>query len=188
MRKIGILGGTFDPPHIGHLIIANEVMHSLSLDEIWFIPNRIPPHKLNKSITETSSRVEMIQLAIEDNEQFHLNTLELERSGPSYTYDTIVTLKELHPTYEFFFIIGADMVEYLPKWHRIDELVGLIQFVGVKRAGYQVHTTYPVIEVEIPQVDISSTLIRKKIKDGLSFRYLVPEKVQIYIEENNLYE
>ncbi|WP_096153317.1 nicotinate-nucleotide adenylyltransferase [Bacillus sp. FJAT-45066] len=188
MRKIGILGGTFDPPHIGHLIIANEVLQRLSLDEIWFLPNRIPPHKLDKSITATSSRVDMINLAIEDNNHFTMNSIELERSGPSFTYDTIVTLKELHPTEDFFFIIGADMVEYLPKWHRIDELMEMVQFVGVKRAGYQLQTLYPVIEVDIPQIDISSTIIRERRRSGLLFQYLVPAKVHRYIEENNLYE
>lgn len=188
VKKVGIMGGTFDPPHLGHLLIANDVQHCLSLDEVWFMPNHIPPHKQSDSITSTEHRLEMIEAAIGDRPSFMLQTIELEREGPSYTYDTILLLKENHPTIDFHFIIGADMVEYLPKWHKIEELVKLVKFVGVKRPGYSIETAFPVIEVETPQFEVSSTLIRQRVKDGRPSHYLVPEQVRRLIEEKKLYE
>jgi nicotinate-nucleotide adenylyltransferase len=188
MRKVGIIGGTFDPPHFGHLLIANDVLQKLGLDEVWFMPNRIPPHKQRDSLTPTEVRVELIQAAIETNPSFRLEYIELEREGPSYTYDTMLLLKDKHPDKSFYFIIGADMVEYLPKWYKIEELLNVVTFVGVKRPGYTFTTKYPVIEVETPQFEVSSTMIRKRIQKGLTSHYLVPEKVRRIIEEKRLYE
>jgi nicotinate-nucleotide adenylyltransferase len=186
VKKVGILGGTFDPPHYGHLLIANEVLTELQLDEIWFMPNNIPPHK-QKAVTDSRHRVAMIELAIADHSQFRLETIELERQGPSYTYETMKMLKERYPHVQFYFIIGADMVEYLPKWYKIDELIAFVQFVGVKRPGYSLCTIYPLIEVEVPTFSVSSSLIRERIKRGKSVKYLLPEAVQSYIEEKGLY-
>jgi nicotinate-nucleotide adenylyltransferase len=188
VKKIGIMGGTFDPPHLGHLLIANDVLHTLPLDEVWFMPNHIPPHKQTKSLTSTELRIEMLEAAIKTHPAFRLETIELEREGPSYTYDTILLLKERHPNLDFYFIIGADMVEYLPKWNKIKELIQQVKFIGVKRPGYSISTTYPVIEIETPQFDVSSTTIRQRVKDGMTAQYLVPEKVQRIIEEKGLYE
>lgn len=188
MKKIGIIGGTFDPPHLGHLLIASDVQYALSLDEVWFMPNHIPPHKQSDSITSIDLRIQMIQVAIQNQPSFRLETIELEREGPSFTYDTILLLKERYPNVDFHFIIGADMVEYLPKWHKINELVGLVKFVGVKRPGYSIVTNFPVIEVETPQFDVSSTMIRKRVKDGMTAHFLVPEQVRSIIEEKSLYE
>nr|WP_226680156.1 nicotinate-nucleotide adenylyltransferase [Sutcliffiella horikoshii] len=188
MNKVGIIGGTFDPPHVGHLLIANDVRQKLSLDEIWFMPNHIPPHKQNKSITPTPIRVKMIEAAVASNSSFRVETIELQREGPSYTYDTMLLLAEKYPDTSFYFIIGADMVEYLPKWHNIEKLLEIITFVGVKRPGYTFSTEYPVIEVETPQVDISSTLIRKRVQEGWTSQYLVPNQVKEIIEEKRLYE
>jgi nicotinate-nucleotide adenylyltransferase len=188
VKKVGILGGTFDPPHLGHLLIANDVQHCLNLDEVWFMPNRIPPHKQSESITSTEHRIEMLNAALGERPSFLLQTIELEREGPSYTYDTILLLKENHPAIDFHFIIGADMVEYLPKWHKIEDLVKLVKFVGVKRPGYSIETAFPVIEVETPQFEVSSSLIRQRVKGGRSSHYLVPEQVRRIIEEKKLYE
>lgn len=188
MNKVGIIGGTFDPPHIGHLLIANDVRQKLSLDEIWFMPNHIPPHKQNKSITPTPIRVEMIKAAVATNSSFRLETIELQREGPSYTYDTMMLLVKEYPNTRFYFIIGADMVEYLPKWHNIEKLLEIITFVGVKRPGYSFSSEYPVLEVETPQMDISSTLIRKRVQEGWTSQYLVPDQVKEIIEEKRLYE
>ncbi|AIF43366.1 nicotinate-nucleotide adenylyltransferase [Virgibacillus sp. SK37] len=186
MKRVGILGGTFDPPHLGHMIIAQEVHQSLNLDEVWFIPSHIPPHK-NTTKTKVEDRVNMVQLAIQGNSYFKVNTVELDRFGKSYTFDTIKALNKEHSSYMFYFIIGADMVEYLPKWHRIDQLIKLVQFVGVKRPGFSLSSTYPVIEVEVPQFDISSTFIRNRIKDNQPFSYFTPEGVMNYIKEKRLY-
>ncbi|WP_297987733.1 nicotinate-nucleotide adenylyltransferase [Anoxybacillus sp.] len=187
MKRVGILGGTFDPPHYGHLLIADDVRTELKLDEVWFMPNYIPPHKENK-VTDHTHRVNMLYAAIGDEPHFRVETIELERKERSYTYDTVVLLKERHPNTTFYFIIGGDMVEYLPHWYRIDELVQLVQFVGVKRPGYSLRTTYPIIEVDVPTFAVSSSLIRERIQHRKSVAYLLPKAVQLYIKENRLYE
>jgi len=187
MDRIGILGGTFDPPHLGHLFIAEEVRISMNLDEIWFIPTFTPPHK-DETKTNAKDRLTMLYKATENNSHFKVNTIEIDRSGKSYTYDTITFLKEKFPDKAFYFIIGADMVEYLPNWYRVDELVKLVSFIGVKRAGYQLNTDYPVKQVDIPMIDISSTMLRKRLKSGKTVHYMVPEPVISYIKEKRLYE
>ena len=186
-KKIGILGGTFDPPHLGHLLIASEVQHALALSEIWFIPNQIPPHKKNEHFTDSDHRLNMLKIAIKDHPEFSVSTIELEREGPSYTYDTLRLLREEFPEHAFYFIIGADMIEYLPNWHKVDEVIKLVTFVGVKRSGYQTNTPYPVIEVEIPQIEVSSTMLRERLKTGGNTDFLLPSDVKRYIEENRLY-
>ncbi|EFV73532.1 nicotinate-nucleotide adenylyltransferase [Bacillus sp. BT1B_CT2] len=188
MRKIGIFGGTFDPPHNGHLLMANEVLYKLDLDEIWFMPNQIPPHKQKNSFSLSMHRVEMLKLAISGKEQFKLETIELEREGPSYTFDTVRLLKDRYPDHEFYFIIGADMVEYLPKWSNIDKLVNMIQFVGVKRPGFQIETPYPLVFVDVPIFEVSSSLLRDRIKNRQPTDYLIPDEVKVYVKENRLYE
>lgn len=186
-KKIGILGGTFDPPHFGHLLIASEVKQAMQLSEIWFMPNQIPPHKQNEHFTDSKHRLNMLKLAINEHQQFKIETIELEREGPSFTYETLCLLRTQFPDFSFYFIIGADMIEYLPKWHKIEKVIELVTFVGVKRQGYKTSTTYPVTEVEIPQFDVSSTLLRKRLKANENTDYLLPEDVKRYIEENHLY-
>lgn len=188
MKKIGILGGTFDPPHNGHLLIANEVLHELSLDEVWFMPNQEPPHKLKSNGASTGDRIKMLELAINGHPNFQIEKIELERSGRSFTVDTMKLVKEKYPKDEFYFIVGADMVEYLPKWNKIDELIEMVQFVGVNRPDYLDETQYPIINVKVPEMGVSSKLVRNRMKEAKTIRYLVPEPVRIYIEENMLYE
>ncbi|WP_163101873.1 nicotinate-nucleotide adenylyltransferase [Peribacillus alkalitolerans] len=187
-KKIGILGGTFDPPHIGHLIIANEVLHSLGLEEIRFMPNSVPPHKEKTERVSNQARVDMLELAINGNNQFLVEAIELNREGPSYTYDTIKLLKQKNPDLDIHFIIGADMIEYLPNWYKIDELVNMVQFVGVKRPTYNEASAYPIKHVQTPELFISSSMIRERLNMGMSIRYLVPEQVESYIKEHGLYE
>ncbi|AEB24792.1 MULTISPECIES: nicotinate-nucleotide adenylyltransferase [Bacillus] len=188
MRKIGIFGGTFDPPHNGHLLMANEVLHQAELDEVWFMPNQIPPHKQNEDFTDSRRRVEMLRLAISSNPGFKLELAEMEREGPSYTYDTVRLLKERHPNDKLFFIIGADMIEYLPKWYKLDELLKLIQFIGVRRPGYHIETPYPLLFADVPEFGVSSTMLRERLKAKKPTQYLMPDEVRQYIEENDLYE
>jgi len=187
LLHIGIFGGTFDPPHNGHLLIANEVLIELRLDEIWFMPNNIPPHKEQGSNTTNEQRIDMLKLAIKDQPAFRLQTIELEREGPSYTYETMKILTEKYGDIRFYFIIGGDMVEYLPKWHHIEELLEIVSFVGVKRPGFSIHTPYPIISVDVPQIDVSSSMLRKRIAKEIDTRYLLPESVRQYIKENKLY-
>lgn len=183
-RRVGILGGTFDPPHYGHLLIAQEVLDACQLDEIWFIPTKIPPHKDRKQLFSDEERIELIRLAIKGNSFFKLNLIEFERSGPSYTIDTIKELKLQNPSDEYYFIIGGDMIEYLPKWRSIEDLLTLVTFVGVKRPGYMSKTTITdkVMEVDVPQFDISSTGIRKRILKNRSIRYLMSDEMVEFIK------
>lgn len=187
MKQIGILGGTFDPPHIGHFIIADEVKYACGLDEIWFIPTNEPPHK-RKATSTSEHRLHMVEKATEHTAYFKVKSIELDRRGTSYTIDTINELQEKYPTFFFSFIIGADMVEYLPKWKQIDELARKIQFIGVKRPNYRLTTCYPIREVNVPLIDISSTEIRKRIEMGLPVQYLLPKEVYSYMKEHRLYE
>ncbi|HZG72549.1 MAG TPA: nicotinate-nucleotide adenylyltransferase [Chondromyces sp.] len=187
-KKVGILGGTFNPPHLGHLIIANEVLSVLELDELRFMPNHEPPHKEKKGGVSDEDRIQMIQAAIGDHPKFKLELCEMQRSGKSYTYDTIKFLKEREPEADFYFIIGGDMIEYLPNWHRIDELCELLTFVGVKRPGYSTDTPYPVHMVEVPEINLSSSLLRERMESGETVRYLLPKKVIALIKEKRLYE
>ncbi|MFC4388431.1 nicotinate-nucleotide adenylyltransferase [Gracilibacillus marinus] len=187
MRKIGLLGGTFDPPHYGHLLMAEQVKEQLHLDEIWFMPNQQPPHK-NNAKTDGQTRLKMIDLAIQDNHAFKTEGIELKRSGKSYTIDTIRQLREMYPSTTFYFIIGGDMVEYLPKWHAIDELIQLVTFIGVNRKGYKRETEYPVIEVDIPTIELSSTMIREKVKNNQSIQYTTPKVVVEFIHQKKLYK
>ncbi|MEW9667318.1 nicotinate-nucleotide adenylyltransferase [Ammoniphilus sp. 3BR4] len=188
--KIGILGGTFDPIHIVHLMVAEQVWHQLKLNQVWFMPARIPPHK-EGSVTDAKHRLQMVKLAVENVPYFHASSFELERPGPSYTIDTILLLREKYPEHEFHFIIGGDMIDYLPQWHRIDELVQIVQFAGVHRPGYEPNNTFSrqhVKMVSMPLMDLSSTIIRDLRSKGLSIRFMVKDEVRSYIEENRLYE
>lgn len=186
MKKIGLLGGTFDPPHFGHLLIGEEVYHALQLDEVWFIPSNDPPHK-DATTTNTKDRVQMTELAIQSNPHFKVNKIEMERSGTSYTFDTVQELVQRFNDSQFYFIMGGDMVEYLPKWYKIEELLQLVTFVGVQRSGYSLGSPYSIKTVEIPMFDVSSTLIRERLNNNGSTRYLLPNEVMDYIKENGLY-
>ncbi len=185
--QVGIMGGTFNPPHIGHLVMAEQVRsNSVS---IKFCLCQMPIHRtlMRKKTLPAKHRVAMVERAIADNSHFELDLTEIERGGVSYTYDTIVALKQQHPEIDYYFIIGGDMVDYLPTWYRIDDLVQLVQFVGVKRTGYAQQTPYPVLWVDAPVIDVSSTQIRNKIQQGCSVRYLLPDPVFEYIQKEGLY-
>lgn len=186
-KRVGILGGTFNPPHVGHLIIAQQAGQQLGLDQVAFMPDAEPPHVDEKPFIEGKHRKEMVRRAIEGNELFTLETIELERGGKSYTVDTMKELTEKNPDTDYYFIIGADMANYLPKWERIEELLTMVDFVGVGRPGYPQTSSFPIIWVDSPEVDISSTKIRQMVKIGQSLRYIVPESVEEYIKEEGLY-
>lgn len=186
-KQVGILGGNFNPVHYAHLLMADQVGQSLGLDKVYLMPEYLPPHVDEKKTIAAEHRLKMLELAIEDNPLLAVETIELERKGKSYTYDTMKLLKDRNPDTDYYFIIGGDMVEYLPKWYRIDELVDLIQFVGIKRSGYPIETPYPIIWIDVPLVDFSSTVIRKKIQQQCSVRYFLPENVLNYIKEEGLY-
>lgn len=186
-KRVGILGGTFNPPHLGHLIIAEQVKSQLNLDEVMFIPDYQPPHIDKKTAIFAEKRLKMVKLSTMDEPEFKVSDIELRRKGVSYTIDTIKELKLKNPEVDYYFIIGGDMVEYLPKWHRIEELIKLVKFVGVGRPGYRKESKYPIMWVDVPMTDISSTLVRRNVKQGCSIKYLVTPEVENYIHEEGLY-
>lgn len=195
MRKVGIFGGTFDPIHIGHLLLAEHVYESVQLDEIWFMPTQDPPHKDHMPLANGEQRLEMIRLAIQGQAHFRAIDIELKRGGISYTVDTMEELQKLHPDCAFSFLMGADMVNYLPRWHRIYDLARMVRFVGVGRPGTQVDISHlpqaiaaQVHMVEIPLIELSSTEIRERVGQMLPIRYMVPDQVHQFIERNDLYE
>ncbi|WP_203264763.1 nicotinate-nucleotide adenylyltransferase [Streptococcus uberis] len=187
-KQIGILGGNFNPIHNAHLILADQVRQQLGLDKVFLMPEYLPPHVDTKSTIDEKHRLEMVKLAIDSAEGLDVETLELERKGVSYTYDTMKLLIEKNPDVDYYFIIGADMVDYLPKWHKIDELVKMVQFVGVQRPKYKAGTSYPLIWVDVPLMDISSSMIRQFIKSKRQPNYLLPKAVLEYINKEGLYK
>ncbi|GIP55415.1 MULTISPECIES: nicotinate-nucleotide adenylyltransferase [Paenibacillus] len=193
MKRIGIMGGAFDPIHLGHLLAAEAAREQHALEEVWFMPSHIPPHKHQAGVSG-EQRLAMVEAATHSHPAFKPLDIELRRGGVSYTVDTIKALRKQHPELELFFIIGADMVNYLPKWEGIEELTGMLTFIGLQRPGsfLELDALPPYIQesvllADMPLVDISSSLIRKRIANGLSVRYMVPEAVYEYIVRSGLY-
>lgn len=186
MKKVGILGGTFNPPHLGHLIMANEAFYAANLDEVRFMPNFIAPHKDVAGVS-AQQRLAMTRLAISGHPHFLLEDVEIESGGVSYSFDTLTKLTEREPDAEFFFIIGGDMVQGLSSWYRIDDLVKLIRFIGVERPGYHTATPYPVMMIDSPELLLSSTMLRARAAADRPLTFLVPEKVEAFIRKERLY-
>ena len=186
-QRIGLYGGTFNPVHTAHLMVADQVGHALRLNRVDFLPDAVPPHVDKKTAIDATDRVAMLRLAIQDNPLFGLELAEIQRGGVSYTYETVKQLKEAHPENDYYFIIGGDMVDYLPKWYRINDLLKIVNFVAVRRPGAKNESQYPVIWVDVPEVQIASSDIRQRIAQGESIRYLVPTRVEQYIKEHDLY-
>jgi nicotinate-nucleotide adenylyltransferase len=215
--KLGILGGTFNPIHYGHLAAAEEVRERLKLDRILFIPSHLPPHKQEADIPSAVQRFEMVRLATMGNPHFETSDIELNRQGKSFTVDTIETLRTTYPHAELNFITGLDTFLEIETWNRWDRLLSLCSFVVLSRPGYHFidlvkigfmkqaeqemnkldqgelrqavvrSGAYTVCLEMIPLYDISSTDIRRRIKEGGSIKYLLPEPVEIYIMKNRLY-
>ncbi len=186
-KQIGILGGNFNPVHNAHLVMADQVRQELGLDQVLLMPEYKPPHVTLKETIDEKHRLKMLELAIEGVEGLGIEPIELERKGISYTYDTMKLLTAKNPNVDYYFIIGADMVDYLPKWYRIDELIQLVQFIGIQRPKYKAGTSYPVIWVDVPMMDISSSMIRNLIAENRKPNYLLPKSVLDYIEEEGIY-
>lgn len=188
--KIGILGGTFNPIHLGHIRLAEEASKALRLDKIIFIPAYLPPHKKkDKDIIPWQDRYSMIELAIEDREPFEVSDIELRRKGTSYSINTIKELKDIYSgTDQIFFITGSDSVDELKTWKDIEELKKLCTFVIATRPGYNIASlpeNATIINVDTP--DISSTDIRRRIRQREPFEQSVPKKVYNYIIKRKLY-
>ena len=197
-KSLGILGGTFDPIHIGHLRMAEAVFERKELEKIIFIPAYVPPHKLGQDFAPALDRYAMTELDVADNPHFMVSDMELRRSGVSYTIDTIRELHRLYPDNSLHFIIGADSVAQLHTWHNIEEMLELARFVAVWRPGYEdamdelvkhlgEHAKERVLLLDTPVYDISSTEIRTRVRKGASLAGLVPGAVEKYIYEHGLY-
>jgi nicotinate-nucleotide adenylyltransferase len=186
--KIGILGGTFNPIHIGHLILAEEAREKLGLDRIIFVPTYLPPHKDNNDIAAATHRYKMIKLVIKTNRFLAVSDIEIKRDGRSYTIDTIKEFKKLYGNDELYFIIGSDLLKYLDEWKDLNEIIKMVNFVVATRPGYPLEEIPAYIStMAIRAVDVSAFEIRKAIKENKSFRYLVPDAVFSYINKNKLY-
>jgi nicotinate-nucleotide adenylyltransferase len=197
-KRFGIMGGTFDPIHLGHLVVANEVLNIYNLDKIIFVPAGNPPHKIG---TRASSwdRYFMTNIATNSNVKFIVSDLEIKSTDKSYTLNT---LKEFHNTYpdtDFYFITGTDAVIDLPNWHEPQELLKLCEFIAVSRPGIskedaeykideiRISLNANIEQLQVPMLQISSTDIRDRFQRGVSAKYLLPESVEQYILKNNLY-
>ncbi|ARF15570.1 nicotinate-nucleotide adenylyltransferase [Sporosarcina sp. P12(2017)] len=187
MKRIGILGGTFNPPHTGHLLIANEVRYALQLDEVWLMPTAVPPHKVAVGDATAEQRLQMVKLAVDEVDGLRASSFEMERGGVSFTYDTMSQLVQDEADVHFHFIIGGDMIDQLPTWYRIEDLLDIVTFIGVKRPGADNASAIPVQLVETPQLDLSSTLIRQRFVEGGTVQLLIPPAVEAYIREERLY-
>jgi nicotinate-nucleotide adenylyltransferase len=199
-RRYGILGGTFDPPHIGHLILAQEMYARLELDRVWFVPTGVSPHKLGQPVTPAVHRVAMLERALADDARFGLLTLEAERPGPSYTVDTLRQLRaDWGPEVEIALILGWDMLLYLPQWRDPTAVVTIVDEVAAAhRPGGPDAPLDDVLErlpalreklrtIPFPQLDISGAAIRERVVQGLPVRYLVSNMVSEYISAQGLY-
>jgi len=196
---IGVLGGTFDPVHLGHLVVAEEMRARLGLAEILFVPAGQPWLKVNSPILAAEHRVQMLRLALGEKPYFKLSTMEIERAGPSYTVDTIAEFKgQLGAEDRLFFILGWDNLAQLPQWHQPSRLVKMCQLVVVPRVGYpppdldSLEAIVPglsqaTILLDTPHIDITASAIRDRVARGLPISHLVPEPVERYIRENGLY-
>lgn len=198
MQRIGILGGTFNPLHLGHLIAAQEVLNKINLDRIVFIPSGDPPHKRKEDLASAKDRYEMVKLSIEDNKYFDISDIEIKRQGKTYTYDT---LKELHKIYygnSIHFIIGYDAFRDIDSWMNIDEVFKLANFIVVNRGQSkdelleeakkkEIKYNTKIDIVNIPNIEISSTNIRDRVNENKSINYLVCDRVREYIFKKGLY-
>lgn len=198
MQRIGILGGTFNPIHLGHVIAAQEVLYKMKLDRIIFIPSGCPPHKSNSKLVSAIDRYEMVKLAIEGDDNFSISDIEIKRVGKTYTYDTLIELHKMYYGNKLYFIIGFDSLKEMDMWMRAEDLFKLTEFIVVNRGNRDCEMDYEIKKkeslyggkihvVDIPDIGISSTDIRRRVKDGEGIRYLVADEVMNYIKMKGLY-
>ncbi|WP_333871317.1 nicotinate-nucleotide adenylyltransferase [Desulforamulus putei] len=199
MKQICLMGGTFDPIHYGHLVVAEEVRQKFGLQKVLFIPAARPPHKMGKKISEAYHRVNMTRLATASNKYFEVSTLEIERQGISYTIDTVREIKRIYGIETVYFITGADAVLEIINWKEAEKLLSMCTFIAATRPGYNLNNiketlkSLPgdilkrILPLEVPALSISSSDIRQRVMEGRSIKYLLPESVEEYILKNGLY-
>ena len=195
--RVGILGGAFNPPHIGHLVCAQEAQVQLELEKVVFMPVGQAPHRELQDDPGPDARLEMVELAVADDGRFAVSRAELDRSGPSYTADTLRGLREKSPDDELFLILGGDQAAALPDWHEPEAVLSLATVAVVERTNWSRNAIgikvgrLPGAEriryLDMPVIQVSSSAIRRRVSEGLPIRYLVPDKVANYIGTNDLY-
>jgi nicotinate-nucleotide adenylyltransferase len=189
---IGLFGGSFNPPHVAHLIVAEVARDQFGFDEVWWIPNATPPHKPHDELAEVNHRLEMTQRAVADNPAFRVCDIEVERSGVSYTVETVRVLQDRRPDTDFALLIGSDSLDHFAEWHKPDEIAERVPLVVYKRPGVidavpESRFANQVRFVSAPVMEVSGTEIRSRCSAERSIRYLVPESVRAYIDEHELY-
>lgn len=197
--RLGIMGGTFDPVHYGHLVAAEMARGEFNLSKVLFIPSGTPPHKIRRDVSGANLRYEMVELAIKDNQAFDLSALEIERKGLSYTVETLRILRRTWPEHELYFITGTDALLEIFSWRDAEEILTMIQFIGAARPGFdardfllKVQQEHPETQgrihyLEVPALAISSTDIRSRVRHEQPVRYLLPEPVRLFIQHHGLY-
>jgi nicotinate-nucleotide adenylyltransferase len=190
--RIGLFGGTFNPPHVGHLIIAEVVREELELDKVLFIPCANPPHKTDIELVDAIHRLEMTRLAVKNNLYFDVSDIEIRRGGKSYTIDTVRSFKSSYPGDNFFLLIGVDQLIEFHTWREPEEILNTISVVVFNRPPFDISMArreYIQMTkfIRVPDIEISATEIRNRIRAGRSIRYFVPDEVELYIRKNNLY-
>lgn len=190
--KLGLFGGTFDPPHNGHLIVAQDALTALGLDRVIFIPAGAPPHKRDRLITPAPARLAMLEGALLGDARFEIDALELSREGPSYTVDTIEAVRQRHPGDELFLLVGADQFAEFETWREPARIASLARVTVMSRSGSGPDAAslgrYGARTIEVTRIDISSTDIRRRCAAGEPIRYHVPDAVEAWLAENPIYE
>lgn len=200
--RIGIFGGTFDPPHYGHLIVAEQAREQAALDQVWFVLSARPPHKVDRPITPFDRRAEMLALALAGHEdRFGVETIERDRPGLSYTADTLDALAQQHPNNDWFLILGADSIKDLPGWHDPRRILSKATILVAARPGHTFWTAGELAAgvdmnpndvrlsvIDIPLIDISSRDLRRRAAEGRSLLFQLPRAVEVYIQEKRLYK
>src|SRR3954447_14599006 len=198
MGHIGILGGTFNPPHIGHLVMAQEAFEQLDLERVVLLPVAVPPHKKAREDPGPAARVELCRLAVAGDERFGVSTLEVDRGGASFTVDTLRELHELQPEHDLTFIVGGDMAHSLPTWREPEAILDLAQLAVAERADVRRKDIADRLAglrgaperirfFDMPRIDVSSSLVRRRAAAGRPIRYLVPDPVAAAVERTRMY-
>ncbi len=194
MAACGLLGGTFDPIHLGHLALAESAREAFHLDEVIFVPAGEPPHKPGQVAAARVDRLRLVEMAVADNPYFAVSRIEVDRPGPSYTIDTVTALRAERPSADWWLIVGSDTLAEIPTWHRYTDLLPLVRLAAAARPGTSLDVPIALqpwlgrIEFfSAPALDISASMIRERIADGRSLRYLVPDRVRAFLATHRLY-
>ncbi len=199
--RLGLFGGTFNPVHVGHLLLAECCLEQCRLDQVWFMPTAVPPHKQGRAVAPSEARIEMLELAVGGHPSFAVSRFETDRGGVNYTVDTLAHFRDEDPEGELFFLMGADMLDDLPNWRNAARVCELAVPVAVHRPGSPALDfqrlagiatperieLFQNSQVEMPRIEISSTDIRRRVAAGQSIRYRTPRAVEKYIETHGLY-